>query len=265
MNGTGITPEKAGGQLVVGWRPERIAPPGIGHGGGWRTWPRGCRPARRARLRNLHRRHQRGRDRRDCRFGRQAWRRDRRGRRRPDAGRRAGGGGAEGRRSLGRHRHTGQQCRLRRHRTVPRLDVQGVDADAGAQRHGARHGLQGSGQGDARPALRPHRQHNLARLAHGAARLHRLHRQQGRRRFDHPRRRGRAGALWGAGQQPGARHDGHRDAALDRGRPRPRQRPQRPAGISRRAHRAASRSAGAPRFRRSPRRWSGWRWTPRPT
>ena len=41
----------------------------------------------------------------------------------------------------------------------------------------------------------PHRQHHLARLAHGAARLHRLRGEQGRRRFDHPRRRGGAGAL----------------------------------------------------------------------
>ena len=56
-------------------------------------------------------------------------------------------------------------------------------------------GLHGGRPGDARPAVRPHRQHHLAGLAHGAAELHRLRREQGGGRFDHPRRRGGAGAV----------------------------------------------------------------------
>ena len=94
-----------------------------------------------------------------------------------------------------------------------------------------------------------HRQHHLAGLAHGAARLHRLHRQQGRGGLDHPRARGRAGALRRAGQQPGAGDDGHRDAALDRGRPRARSRAAPTCRPSSTSARAACRSAAAPRSR----------------
>ena len=133
------------------------------------------------------------------------------------------------------------------------MTLQSLDAHAGAQRHRAGHGLQGGRPGDARAALGPHRQHHLAGLAHGAAGLHRLRRQQGRGRLDHPRRRRGARALWRAGQQPGAGHDGHRDAALDRGRSRPRSNGRDDlAGLPRRAH--AAHAARPPRRDRRGRR-----------
>ena len=71
----------------------------------------------------------------------------------------------------------------------------------------------------ARPTTRPHRQHHLAGLAHGAAELHRLCREQGRRR-----RRSRApprSALAPYGvlvNSRRARHDGHARCSA---RPRP--------------------------------------------
>ena len=82
---------------------------------------------------------------------------------------------------------------------------------------------------------------------------------------DHARRGGRARAVRRARQQRRAGHDGHRDAALDRGRPRARSKGRdRPRGLPRRAH--AAHSARPPRraATRSPQASSGWRST-RPT
>ena len=222
--------------------------PNPGHRRERRPRARGRAAARRARLRRRPRGHRRRRPRRDRAPRRGRRRRGPGDRRRPHRRRRAGSGGGRGRRPLGRHRRPGEQRRLRGDRAVPRQHLRSLDPDAGAQRHRPRHGLQGRGPGDARPALGPDRQHHLAGLAHGAARLHRLHRQQGRRRRDHPRRRGGAGALRRPRQRPRPRDDGHRDAALDRGRAGAGLRPAGSPGLPRRAHPArAARPAGRDR------------------
>ena len=180
---------------------------------------------------------------------------------RPDARGRAGGGGGPGGRCLGRDRRTGQQCRLWGDRAVSGEQLRGLDADAGVERHGAGDGLQGGGAGDARAAVGADRQHHLAGVADGAAGLHRLHGEQGRGGFDYPGAGGGAGAVWRAGQQPGAGDDGHRDAALDRGglwRGRPGARICRRFSTS---GRGGCRWGGGRRSPRSRLRWSGLRST----
>ena len=100
----------------------------------------------------------------------------------------------------GRHRRARQQRRLWRIEAF--LDMTGAwERTLRHQRHGARHADHGGGPRDGDAAVRTDRQRHLARLPHGAPELHRLCREQGRRRRDHAGRRGGARAVRRARQQ----------------------------------------------------------------
>ena len=138
-------------------------------------------------------------------------------------------------------------------------DRRRLAAGAAGQRPGGRARDGGGRPGDGRAGRRADHQRDLGGRAHGAARLRRLCRDQGRGRFADPLGGGGARQARRAGQQPLARDDGHAPAAAHRegllraGRPRPTSKPSRPSAPR------ASRSAGAAIPRRWRRSWSGSR------
>ena len=149
----------------------------------------------------------------DCAVDCRARRRDPFPHLRPRRGRRAGQDDQRRCRCLGRSRRAHQQRRLWRDRAFFQDDGGAMEEDSRHQRCRSCHADQRRRGRDDAPALGPHRQHHLACLPHGVAKLHRLCREQGGGRLDHARGRGGARAVRRARQQRRARHDGHRDAA----------------------------------------------------
>ncbi len=103
----------------------------------------------------------------------------------------------------------GQRRRRGPRRGVPRHDRGRLGKSAAGQRPRGR-ARDGRGRRHhAPPGRRPDRQRHLGGRAHGAARLRRLRRDQGRGRFADPHGRRGARPARHPGQQPLARHDGH--------------------------------------------------------